>query len=96
MSEPAQEIPRILRLATEDRLSPSGPPEACPDFKYLPFHTIGGNPVRFKEGRISLHGDYEWKAKMRLSHKLVVTVLTSPLLLVYGYVGVPARLGRSA
>jgi len=96
MSEPAQQLERVLRLASEGRVSPSAAPETGRDFEYLPFHTVGGNPVRFKRGSISLHADYEWKTKMRRSHKLVVSAITLPLLLAYGYVGVSARRRRFA
>jgi hypothetical protein len=48
-------------------------------------HTIWGNPNRIKTGIIKLKFDNEWKTKMKLKHKLLVTILTFPLLLKYGY-----------
>jgi hypothetical protein len=50
-------------------------------------HTVSGNPGRFRTGSIELRADEEWKAKMGGSQKKVVTALTSPLLLKYGYLG---------
>lgn len=54
-------------------------------------HTISGNPVRFERGEVSLQPDVEWKREMALSHRILVTAMTSPFLLRYGY-----RIGDSA
>jgi uncharacterized protein YndB with AHSA1/START domain len=48
---------------------------------------VSGNPSRFKTGNIDLRPDEEWKVKMRGADKNVVTALTAPLLLKYGYLG---------
>ena len=50
-------------------------------------HTVSGNPSRFRTGKIELQPDEEWKVKMRGADKNVVTALTAPLLLKYGYLG---------
>ena len=50
-------------------------------------HTVSGNPGRFRTGSIELQPDEEWKVKMRSADKNVVTALTAPLLLKYGYLG---------
>jgi hypothetical protein len=50
-------------------------------------HTVSGNPVRFRTGNKELQPDEEWKVKMRGADKSVVTALTAPLLLKYGYLG---------
>jgi hypothetical protein len=50
-------------------------------------HTVSGNPSRFRTGKIELRLDEEWKDKMRGTDKNVVTALTAPLLLRYGYLG---------
>jgi hypothetical protein len=54
-------------------------------------HTVSGNPGRFRTGSIELQPDEEWKVKMRLADKNVVTALTAPLLLRYGYLGEKQR-----
>ena len=47
-------------------------------------HTMAGNPDRWQSTiRISL--DNEWEGKMKRSQRLLVTALTLPLLLQYGY-----------
>jgi hypothetical protein len=91
MSEPEQELERLIRLSEEGRIVPSEATQLCREFEFLPFHTLGGNRVRFERGRIKLHVDDEWKTKMRLSQKLIVGALTLPLLIAYGYIGVPVR-----
>ena len=48
-------------------------------------HAVSGNPSRFLTGKIELRLDEEWKGKMRGADKNVVTALTAPLLLKYGY-----------
>lgn len=48
-------------------------------------HTVAGNPNRFKTGRIELRLDDEWKGRMRLRDRALVTLLTLPLLTRYGY-----------
>ncbi len=50
-------------------------------------HTVSGNPSRFRTGNIELRPDEEWKVKMRGADKNIVTALTAPLLLRYGYLG---------
>jgi Sulfotransferase family len=53
-------------------------------------HTVAGNPMRFLQGRVQLRSDQEWRSAMPLGQRLVVTAITWPVLLRYGY-----RLGRS-
>ena len=50
-------------------------------------HTVSGNPARFRRGSVELQPDVEWMVKMRDADKNVVTALTAPLLLKYGYLG---------
>ncbi len=50
-------------------------------------HTVSGNPGRFRRGNIELQLDEEWRVKMRGADMNVVTTLTAPLLLKYGYLG---------
>jgi hypothetical protein len=80
---PKEQVVRILRLVGEDA-------------SHLPFlherlvnldatHTVGGSPSRRRTGEIELRLDEEWKAKMKQKDKAVVTALTWPLLLRYGY-----------
>lgn len=48
-------------------------------------HTVSGNPNRFQTGLVRLRPDDEWASRMRLRDKMLVTLLTFPLLARYGY-----------
>jgi hypothetical protein len=48
-------------------------------------HTVAGNPVRFEQGSVKLVLDREWREKMPRRDRMIVTALTMPLLLRYGY-----------
>jgi hypothetical protein len=48
-------------------------------------HTVSGNPNRFDTGAVELRPDREWKTKMRLRDRNLVTALTFPLLTHYSY-----------
>jgi hypothetical protein len=48
-------------------------------------HTVAGNPNRFKIGKTTLRLDDEWRRRMRLRDRAVVTLLTLPGLLRHGY-----------
>ena len=48
-------------------------------------HTVSGNPNRFQTGTVRLRPDDEWASAMRLRDKVLVTLLTLPLLYKYGY-----------
>lgn len=80
---PQESVERILKLVQEEATS-------------LPFvgehkvklgvtHTTGGNENRFESGIVELRADEEWKEKMQQIDKAIVTTLTWPLLLRYGY-----------
>lgn len=50
-----------------------------------PSHTVSGNPVRFVRREIEIQPDMQWRSDMAIHHKLLVTLITLPLLLKYGY-----------
>lgn len=49
-----------------------------------PSHTVNGNPNRF-EPSVSIQPDLEWQTKMRPYDRRLMTALTFPLLLHFGY-----------
>ncbi len=51
----------------------------------LPTHTVAGNPMRFKQGRLALRIDEAWRTAMPSGQRALVTVLTWPLMRIYGY-----------
>ncbi len=48
-------------------------------------HTVSGNPMRFAVGRVALTRDDAWRARLPRRHRRLVTALTWPLCLRYGY-----------
>jgi hypothetical protein len=48
-------------------------------------HTASGNPMRFTVGEITLTPDNVWRHDMPGTHRTLVTALTWPLMLQYGY-----------
>ncbi len=48
-------------------------------------HTVSGNPMRFRNGAVPLTRDEEWRTNMSRGNQLLVSALTWPLLLRYGY-----------
>lgn len=56
------------------------------DSVYLPpCHSISGNPIRFDIGATPIRPDDEWRRKMNIWRKAVVTVITHRRLKAYGY-----------
>ncbi len=48
-------------------------------------HAVWGNPSRFAQGAVVITPDAEWRTKLRRVDRVLVTVLTAPLLLRHGY-----------
>jgi hypothetical protein len=48
-------------------------------------HTVSGNPVRFQNGGFHIRVDDEWMTSMKRSQKAIVSLITFPLLIRYGY-----------
>jgi hypothetical protein len=55
-------------------------------------HTVSGNPSRFASGSVRIAPDTGWEKEMRREARMLVTALTWPLLVRYGYL---SRSGRS-
>jgi UDP-N-acetylglucosamine transferase subunit ALG13 len=50
-------------------------------------HSVSGNPMRFDRGQVPLRVDDEWRRKMDRNDRVLVSAITWPLLLRYGYLG---------
>jgi hypothetical protein len=48
-------------------------------------HTVSGNPMRFERKEVKIQPDMQWQYDMPKYHQWLVTLLTWPLLLKYGY-----------
>ena len=85
MAEPRAGLERILAHATE--------PVTDNSFGFLGDgwvdlgvdHTVAGNPMRFHQGRLDLRLDQAWTTKLPQRDRKVVTAITWPLQLRYGY-----------
>jgi hypothetical protein len=80
---PREVIQRIMRFAGEEA-------------QFLPFvgerrarmsvcHTVSGNPNRFSTGVIGIEPDEEWRGRMALFPRLLVSALTAPWRSRFGY-----------
>jgi sulfotransferase family protein len=85
MAEPRAGLERILAHA--------GEPVTPESFSFLGDgwvdlacdHTVAGNPMRFHQGRLDLRLDQAWTTKLPERDRKVVTAITWPLQLRYGY-----------
>jgi hypothetical protein len=89
LSNPREGLERILAHAgepvTPDALAFLGS-DAVGDFANLGVdHTVAGNPMRFHQGRLDLRLDQAWTTKLPARDRKVVTAITWPLQLRYGY-----------
>jgi hypothetical protein len=50
-----------------------------------PVHGISGNPSRFARGSVQLKVDDEWLVGMKPADRMIVTLMTAPLLMRYRY-----------
>jgi hypothetical protein len=55
------------------------------EVRTTPNHSVAGNPDRLRHGAITLRSDDRWRSAMPARNRRLVSVLTSPLLLRYGY-----------
>jgi hypothetical protein len=56
-----------------------------------PAHQISGNHMRFETGELSLRDDDAWRSALHSGDRRLVTALTAPLLVRYGYFGSAKR-----
>jgi hypothetical protein len=95
VSNPQKAIGRVLKLIQEERATLPLAQEH--EVELSVNHNIWGNPSRFRTGTVELRLDREWVSCMKPGDRRLVTSLTSPLLLRYGYpltVGGKAAWGR--
>jgi len=85
VAHPREELSAIREFAGADRCDNRFWDQGSHSFELLPHHTLGGNPVRFGRGRVRLAADDEWQRRMRGGDKMLVTAITLPLLVAYGY-----------
>jgi hypothetical protein len=86
-ASPATELARIAAFLGAT-LPPSDVAElGSGSFAIAENHMISGNPHRVGRDEMRVRLDDEWRRKMKPADRLIVTLLTFPLALTYGYVG---------
>jgi hypothetical protein len=96
VGEPEPELRRIVSHAGVD-LAPDGLKFVRPGSLELGVgHTAAGNPMRFQTGTVVLREDERWRTVMDRGQQRLVTALTWPLLLRYGYLGREAGRRRTS
>jgi len=90
VKNPREAIERVLKLVREEA---SQLPFVAEDKVALTAsHMLSGNPGVYKStGIVKVQPDEEWKAKMKPWDKNLVSFLTSPLRLRYGYLNIGKR-----
>ncbi len=86
---PEHVLRRVLDFAGVAEEVPSRGPGG--GFEAAPMHMASGNPIRFDTGEIAVREDTEWRTAMGWRDKALVTALTLPGLVRYGYVGPRGR-----
>ena len=83
VAEPRRAVERMLELVQEEPapLSHVGEHEVELGVN----HTVWGNPSRFRSGKVEIRPDKEWAYHMKQGDKRLISALTLPLLVRYGY-----------
>ena len=82
LDAPALVVGRILALVGEDQ---GGVSLEDRTVALGTDHSVAGNPMRFTTGEIPLRLDRQWEDAMSAADRRLVTTMTMPLLLRYGY-----------
>jgi hypothetical protein len=83
VDEPQKTIRRVLELVQEEK-TPL-PYAAEHEVKLGVNHNVWGNPSRFRTGTVEIRPDREWVSRIKPGDSRLVTSLTFPLLVRYGY-----------
>lgn len=89
--DPQRPVDGILRFIGETGLE--NPVDRNMLGKPAVHHSVSGNPVRFSNGPMEIKTDEQWKTGLPAFYRLLVTAVTMPLLVRYGYIGFPAPSG---
>lgn len=85
VSAPARELERSVADLLPETARAALPDLADPEFAAGTQHTVAGNPMRMRTGPLKLRLDDAWRSEMRPADRLLVSAMTFPLLLRYGY-----------
>ncbi|MGK5531986.1 sulfotransferase [Streptomyces sp. URMC 129] len=91
VADPATALTRIAALAGSELTPPDLDFVRDDGLRLSAEHSVSGNPMRFTSGPVPLRVDDAWRSAMAPRDRAVVTALTAPGMLRYGY-----RLRRKA
>jgi Sulfotransferase domain len=86
VANPRPEVARILSYAGESADGAERPFLEDRVVNLATDHTVAGNRIRFVKGAFPLRVDDEWKTALDGVQRRLVTLISLPLLLAYGYV----------
>jgi hypothetical protein len=87
IAKPVTEIQRVLDFGGQSTASAEVAGMTDSDYEAKMFHTVGGNRIRFLRGRVPFRLDNAWRTQLSSRDRLLVSMMTLPLLMKYGYVG---------
>jgi hypothetical protein len=83
VAEPRKAIEQVMKLVGEEK---APRPHLGEDEVELGMnHNVWGNPSRFQTGKVEIRPDKEWAYRMKPGDKRLISSLTFPLLVRYGY-----------
>jgi hypothetical protein len=87
VADPASSVRRIADFACGPDSVPGSLSRALADrhADLAVTHTAAGNPMRFRTGRMEIRRDDAWRSKLPPRDRVVVWLLTAPLLAMYRY-----------
>jgi hypothetical protein len=85
VASPIEALRRILRGVDDAGREAPLPFVRNGSVTLRPSHTVDGNPMRFARGPVKLSLDDEWRTRLGRGDRVLVSMLTSPLLVRYGY-----------
>ena len=86
IEKPRAEIQRILEYGGNLTSSLEVQGVTDDDYEAKVLHQAGGNRSRFTRGRVQFRLDEAWRTKMTRRDRLLVSAVTFPLLVKYGYI----------
>lgn len=83
IERPRASVAQILALVGDDGQAPDFFDDCMVELR--PNHTAAGNPNRLHSGVVELRHDMQWVQRMPCRTRALVTAVTAPLLIRYGY-----------
>lgn len=85
VADPQAELARLVAFAGLPPGTPLGFVHGASALLERTAHTVAGNPMRFEHGQVDIRADEQWRTALPSAQRRLVTVLTAPGLVRYGY-----------